>query len=205
MSSDILTPPKGAFGFRPEESQHHFLVTIPRGATGDIVISEHLTWSEEGSSPSHMGTVLDGQARVNLKRMRWDMIAEAVRAEFNQRLRREGKPAGVWKVGANPLRRDLGKELVMLAWAIEDADPGQIPNALAYWKGLVAEERWWLYTQTAAAFGHAINGRRKGWRAALQIALTETPATGTGDNVPEFYRIAESVSLFGNLEVPRNE
>lgn len=203
MSASVLAPPKGAYGFRPEESQHHFVVTIPRGATADIVISEHLTWDEAGSSTAHTGSVLDGQARVILKRVRWDMIAEEVRVEFNMRLRKEGKPAGAWKAGSNQLRRDLGKELVMLAWAIEEADPGQIPNALAYWKGLVAEERWWLYTQTASAFGHAINGRRKGWRAALQIALTETPATGTGTHVPEFYRLAEGASgatLFGESD-----
>jgi hypothetical protein len=99
----------------------------------------------------------------------------------------------------------MGKDLVMLAWAIEEADPGLIPNALAYWKGLVLEERWWLYTQTAAAFGHAINGKDKGWRKALRFALTETPVSDNGNTVPEFYRIAESASLFDGTERPRDE
>lgn len=62
-----------------------------------------------------------------------------------------------WKL----VRRDLGKELVLLAWAIEDADPALIPTAIANWNGLVPEERWWLYTQTAAATGHAQRSRAR--------------------------------------------
>jgi hypothetical protein len=54
----------------------------------------------------------------------------------------------------NILRRELGKELVLLAWAIEDADSALGGNALANWLGLVPEERWLLYTQTAATTGH---------------------------------------------------
>ena len=43
------------------------------------------------------------------------------------------------------------------------------------WLGLVPEERWWLYTMTNAATGHAVNGRNKGWRKAVRFALTENP------------------------------
>lgn len=43
------------------------------------------------------------------------------------------------------------------------------------WLGLVPEERWWLYTMTNAATGHAIKGRNKGWRKAVRFALTENP------------------------------
>jgi hypothetical protein len=92
---------------------------------------------------------------VALARPKWDLIADEVRAQFNQRLKRSGMKSGAWRTGANLLRRELGKELVLLAWAIEDADPSLIPTAIANWNGLVPEERWWLYTQTAAATGHA--------------------------------------------------
>jgi len=183
-----------SFGFEPEESRHHFVVNIPRGGKQEIAISEHYTWSERvGSSMMTLGGESDGQIRVMLARLKWDAIADAVRATFNQRLKKSGRRQGSWKVGKNLVSRELGKELVLLAWAIEEADPSLIPNALANWQGLVPEERWWLYTQTAAATGHGLRDRGRGWRKAVRFALTENPV---GDRVqdqgvvPEFFKVA---------------
>ncbi|NLY02753.1 MAG: DUF3780 domain-containing protein [Rhodopirellula sp.] len=183
-----------SFGFDPEESRHHFLVNIPRGSKQDIEISEHFTWSEQsGSSMMTLSGESDGQIRVILARPKWDAIADPLRAAFNQRLRKSGRRQGAWKVGKNLLRRELGKELVLLAWAVEEADPGLIPNALANWEGLVPEERWWLYTQTAAATGHGLRDRGKGWRKAVRFALTENPVGDRAKEqavIPEFFKIA---------------
>ena len=90
-------------------------------------------------------------------------------------MKKEGKPPGRWKPGANILNRILGKELTLLAWAIEDADPALTSTAVANWQGLTPEERWWLYTMTAAATGSYITGRNRGWRKAVRYALTENP------------------------------
>ncbi len=189
-----------SFGFDPKESTHHFLVHIPRGGSANIEISEHFTWDPEtGSSERTYGTRLDGQIRVILKRPKWDAIADEIRAQFNQRIKKSGIKIGSWKVGDNLLRRELGKELVLLAWAIEDADPGLIPAAIANWSGLVPEERWWLYTQTAAATGHGTGDKGKGWRLAVRYALTENPITGIPpleSIVPEFFRQASETPLF---------
>ena len=183
-----------SFGFDPAEGRHHFVVSIPRGGKQDIEISEHFTWNPKtGSSPVTLGGNEDGQIRVVLVRPKWDAIADEVRAAFNTRLKRMGRRPGAWKVGKNLVRRELGKELVLLAWAIEEADPGLIPSALANWKGLVPEERWWLYTQTAAATGHGLRDRGKGWRKAIRFALTENPVGLRAKDkavVPEFFRIA---------------
>lgn len=196
---------KNSFGFDPEESTHHFLVTIARGATDEIRISEHFTWdAEHGSSESSLNSSSDGQVRVILARLKWDVIADELRVEFNRRLRQLGRKPGTWKVGVNLLRRELGKELVLLAWAIEDADPALIPTALGNWRGLVPEERWWLYTQTAAATGHGLHDRNKGWRRALRYALTENPVLGRPPAeavVPEYFLQADAGSLFGGLSV----
>ena len=113
--------------------------------------------------------------------------------------------AGIGFIGkhANLVRRDLGKELVLLAWAIEDADPTLISVALANWSGLVPEERWWLYTQTAAATGHGTADRSRGWRKAVRYALTENPVSGQVSSeavVPETFRRAAG-SLFEHLGV----
>lgn len=183
-----------SFGFDPEESRHHFIVKIPRGSKQDIEISEHFTWSEHGgSSMMTLSGESDGQIRVVLARPKWDAIADQLRAAFNQRLKKSGRRRGSWKVGQNLVRRELGKELVLLAWAVEEADPGLIPNALANWQGLVPEERWWLYTQTAAATGHALRDRGKGWRKAVRFALTENPVGDRATEqavVPEFFKVA---------------
>lgn len=64
--------------------------------------------------------------------------------------------AGRWlKKGQIPVDRTLGKELTILAWALEDAGPELAITAVHNWLGLAPEERWWLYTMTNAATGHA--------------------------------------------------
>lgn len=192
--SNLFSLLSRSFGFNPEDSRHHFQLEIPKGANQPIDISEHLIWSDEfGSSVVTLGEGDDGQIRVSLARPKWDAIADEVRAEFNRRLKKMGESSGSWKAGKNLLRRELGKELVLLAWAIEDADPGLIPNAIANWQGLVPEERWWLYTQTAAATGHGIRDRGKGWRKAVRFALTENPVGLRAKDaavVPEFFKVA---------------
>jgi hypothetical protein len=167
------------FGFNPAESEHHFLVTIPAAKEETVYISEHVTW-DDSETRRQLSFALgreDSKIRVVLPRYRWDAIADAVRAEFNQRLKKNGLKMGKWKVGQTPLSRLFGKELVLLAWGIEDADPGLIPVAIKNWLGLAPEERWWLFTMTNAATGHAVTGRNKGWRKAVRYALTENPVS----------------------------
>jgi hypothetical protein len=101
--------------------------------------------------------------QVILSRDRWERILPAVTAEFNARLKAQGARRGRWRErGITPLSRLFGKELVLLAWAIEDADPRRVETAIANWMGLTPEERWWLYTMTNAATGQAISGRNRG-------------------------------------------
>ncbi|MBW9235484.1 DUF3780 domain-containing protein, partial [Leptospira santarosai] len=80
---------------------------------------------------------------------------------------------GRFKIGPNPVERLLGKEMVLLMWAIEDSDPHLIPVALKNWFGLSREERWWLFTMANAITGHADD--KRGWRKAIRYALTENP------------------------------
>jgi len=205
MNEILLALIKNSYGFDPAESRHHFVVEIPRGGDAPIKISEHLTWDDEtGSSPVSSGASQDGQIRVILARIKWDAIADETRTQFNLRLKRMGRKSGAWRAGPNLVRRDLGKELVLLAWAIEEADPALIPTAIVNWNGLVPEERWWLYTQTAAATGHGINDRGRGWRKAVRYALTENPVVGNADAMlPEYFQRARggpSWNLFTEFE-----
>jgi hypothetical protein len=192
QNQDVLA---GTFGFDPKESASHFLVIIPAGVTQSVSISEHLSWDPDNLESSvHFGERTDGQVRSSLDRKKWNDIADIIRAEFNARLKKEGKSPGRWKTGANVINRILGKELTLLAWAIEDADPALTEAAVANWQGLTPEERWWLYTMTAAATGGYITGRNRGWRKAIRYALTENPVTGNPSNepmVPEFFRYVD--------------
>jgi hypothetical protein len=74
---------------------------------------------------------------------------------------------------------------------------------------LAPEERWWLYTMTAAATGNFLAGRGRGWRKALRYALTENPITSRPSDqpvVPEFFRLVSGTvstdesELIDNIE-----
>ena len=115
-----------------------------------------------------------------LPRTKWDAIADEARTEFKSPPR-ESKacPAARWKRGDNPLARLLGKDvLTLLAWAVEDADPALIPTALKNWMGLAPEERWWLFTMTNAATGHALHGRNKGLAQGRALRADRKPGDG---------------------------
>ena len=99
------------------------------------------------------------------------------------------------KKGQIFLERTLGKELVLLAWAVENCDPALISTGIRNWLGLVPEERWWLYTMTNASTGHATNDVNKGWRKAIRFALTENPIS---DQALLKKRQAFQLSLFDN-------
>lgn len=165
------------FGFIPSESEHYFLVSIA-STTTDVQISEHMSWQSDMWKNKIRGVKdeKDERLRVNLPRVKWDAIVDAVTPEFNRRLRAMGCRKGQWKArGLTPVSRLFGKELVLLAWAIEDADPGRIPTAVVNWLGLLPEERWWLYTMTNAATGQALRGKNTGWRVAIRFALCDNP------------------------------
>ena len=136
------------FGHAPEHEQHHFVVAIPRAQMAEVMIYE--VFERDLVGPE----LIAANLRCKLDRNRWLKIVDALEEEFNQRLRIARMKATQFKAGDNPVARLLGKELLLLAWAIEDADPSLIPNAIQNWRGLVPEERWWLYTMTAAQTAH---------------------------------------------------
>jgi hypothetical protein len=179
MNNTKKTPSILGFGFSSELTEHCFLVTFPASIakSSEIMISEHFHWKPEQESPVEVSfNNEDRQLKVRLKRFIWEQIEEEVKAEFNRRLRGMGLKTSRWlKKGQVPVDRTLGKELTLLAWAIEDADPALIPTAIRNWLGLAPEERWWLYTMTNAATGHALKDRNRGWRKAVRFALTENP------------------------------
>lgn len=159
------------FGFIPSESQHHFLVIIPRGRDEKVIIYERFKW-QEGVEVQSIDYTMD-RPKVELVKYKWKQIENALKNEFNSRLKKEKIPVGKWHTGQVPVQRLFGKEMVLLAWAIEDCDPSVIPTAIKNWLGLSPEERWWLFTMTNAATGNLYD--KRGWRKAIRYALTENP------------------------------
>lgn len=151
------------FGVPATSDPHHFKVLIPKSSTGKVQISEYLGLQ----SASCDTAVID---RVLLDRPRWTAIRAEVQRAFNARLTAHGLKPSAWKVGENPVDRLLGKELCVLAWAVEQMDADKIPVAVRNWLALRPEERWWLFGMTAVATGGVMDAG-KGWRLALQHAL----------------------------------
>ena len=158
------------FGVPESIDPHYFCVRIPPGRNDAVEIMEN--YGIDGGINGRPELVI----RCRLNRVAWSAIAEELRREFNERLKTHKLATSRWTVGDNAVERLLGKELLVLAWAVESADAETIPNAVRNWIGLKPEERWWLYTMTAAATGHAETSAI-GWRKALRYALTENPST----------------------------
>lgn len=171
------------FGYIPEETKHHFLVRIPRNKNHDVTIYERFEWD---NTEEQQSDIQDSNIKVMINRDKWDAVKDVVEKEFNRRLQINNMLVGKFKMGDVPVERLLGKELILLLWAIEDSDPSLINVALKNWLGLSAEERWWLFTMTNATTGHYPD--KRGWRKAIRFALTENPVddrSGIQGNVME--------------------
>ena len=166
-------------GFIPEEARHGFLIDIPKGTNGSdlIRISEFrgtdLDQMSERNSTATSPT--DPALRVLIDRTRWLTLAPGFWDEANRRLRSNGLSTAKFQKNPTkpvPVHPSLGKELCVLCWAVEEAAPDDIPNALLNWEALAPEERWWLYTMTVATTGQAMK-KGVGWRKALRAAIAD--------------------------------
>jgi hypothetical protein len=157
------------FGCPKSVDPHHFRVEVPPGRDGVVLIAEHY-----GIKAGIRGAP-EVAPRCYLPRRVWGRIADDVKRDFNERLRAKKMKPGRWLAGSNKVERLLGKELLVLAWAVEKASSRLVATAVRNWSGLRPEERWWLYTVTAAATGEPQQAD-VGWRKALRFALTENPA-----------------------------
>jgi hypothetical protein len=171
------------FGFIPEETKHHFLLRIPRSKNNEVVVYERFEWDDCEEQKSEIN---EKNLKVMISREKWDAINDFIQKEFNKRLTARNTLVGKFKTGDNPIERLLGKELILLLWAIEDSDPSLIHTAIKNWLGLSQEERWWLFTMSNATTGNYAD--KRGWRKAIRYALTENPVDEAGiqGNIAEY-------------------
>ncbi len=181
-SNLAATRPTLGFGVPATSDPHHFKVIIPRSSRGKVRISEFLGLQ----ATSDETAVID---RILLDRTRWTAIRGEAQRAFNVRLKAHDLSTAAWKIGENPVDRLLGKELCVLAWAVEHMEMEKIPVAVRNWIALRPEERWWLFGMTAISSGGVGDGSQ-GWRLALRHAL--------GD-------VAQSELLQPQVRLQRNE
>jgi len=162
------------FGVDPTQNVNHFFVLSTQKQTDttspQVHVYERFSWNPEGDQELEKADRL----RIELSEHKWSEVKSALTAEFNTRLKKDSLKTGKFpKYGGTPIERLFGKEMMVLLWAIEDSDPSSISTAIRNWKGLLPEERWWLYTMTNAATGGLKD--KKGWRTALRYALCQNP------------------------------
>jgi hypothetical protein len=161
------------FGVPNDIDPHHFVVDIPAARANPVVITEQF-----GLSGGSNG-LPDSLERCRLNQDAWNAVRKELERVLNDRLKEKKLATSRWKSGKNQVERLLGRELCILAWAIEAAPKETIPNAIRNWAGLKPEERWWLFAMAASMTGTS-QDVDVGWRKALRVALTENP---TGEEV----------------------
>lgn len=154
------------FGAPPEFGMHHFYVEIPAAPRDAVVICEDYGFDGD---ESRRETV---ERRLILARELWTKIRDDARRDFNARLKMKKQGSGNWSTGKVKLDRFLGRELCVLGWAAEHASPDECLIICQKWLALRPEERWWLYSKTAAEAGRDDQTQR-GWRKALYCALSD--------------------------------
>lgn len=157
------------FGVNPSLSSNHFYVIIPAIQEGPVQVYERFKWTDADEQIIEKSDIL----RLEISKYKWSKISSELSSEFNARLKKDKIKTGKFTIGGNPVEKLFGKEMMVLLWGIEDSDPSVIPTAIRNWKGLMPEERWWLYTMTNASTGHIKD--KRGWRIALRYALCENP------------------------------
>lgn len=173
------------FGVPTESYPHHFQVNIPK-KTGNVEISEHLGIENSSEQVTEI-------QRGWIKRTSWTIIKREVQSSFNDRLRKKKLKPSSWTNGDNLVDRLLGKELCVLAWAIERLSKDNVRLALKNWLGLRPEDRWWLFGMAARSTEVDLK-RGYGWRIALGYAL----ATSDVSNILSAPKSARATQQYQN-------
>ena len=160
------------FGFNEKESTHCFIVDTALNPEKKIYFYESFNYGE-GSNM---------ELKSSLPKKVWYKIHRILANYFNDQLSKENVKKSRWKQGENPVRKLLGKEMMLLVWAIEETeDENEIEQAVINWKGLYPEERWFLYTIVNATTGtDTEENRSKAWRKAVKYGFIENPVKKKG-------------------------
>jgi hypothetical protein len=186
------------FGCPVEMFIHHVEITIPEGRGGHVLFEED--W---GVAPA---AGPDRLLRCALPRARWNRIADLAKQVLNERLKEQGLPSCRWVTGINRIERLLGREMVVLAWAIEAAAGEDLPAVTAAWAALRPEERWWLFGRVASVAGSAADALAKP-RCGLALLLSGGPdrRPEPAPRIPKPFKDGQDQMTLGLVDRSREE
>lgn len=142
------------FGYNPADSSYYFEVEVAKAITTIWEVYDH------------------PKIKAYIPASIWRDLADPIKAEWNMRLKKYEQRPGKWAAHTK-LDRLFGKELTLLAWALEEVSPDLVERVVKNWKGFAPEERWWLYTTINATSNLPTFGKDRGWRKAIRIAFSE--------------------------------
>ena len=151
------------FGVPNDPLPHQFLVKIPVGRDGSVEV-----WEDFGAAG--VGTTAQKLCRAAVPRDTWRQVAEGMKGHLNRRLKTKDIKRSRFSTGENRIERILGRELCVLAWAIEDATPDEAAIAFTRWSSHRPEELWWLFQQIDRDGGEW-DSSKTGWRLAIRHAF----------------------------------
>jgi hypothetical protein len=151
------------FGVPNDPLPHQFLILIPTARPDPVEI-----WEDFGAAG--VGTLAQRLCRAAVPRETWRQVAEGMKSHLNRRLKEKNLKSSRFSTGENRVERILGRELCVLAWAIEDATPDEAAIAFTRWSSHRPEELWWLFQQIDRDGGEW-DSSKTGWRIAIRYAL----------------------------------
>jgi len=179
------------FGVPNDPLPHQFLIRIPTGRADPVEV-----WEDFGAAA--VGTAAQKLCRAAVPRDTWRQVADGVKSHLNRRLKEKDLKGSRFGSGDNRVERILGRELCVLAWAVEDATPDEAAIAFTRWSSHRPEELWWLFQQIDKDGGEW-DSPKTGWRIAIRHALIrggeEMPAGARrprpktpADKTPDLFR-----------------
>jgi hypothetical protein len=177
---------------------HHVEVTIPEGRGGEVLFEEDWGVAPAGGP--------DRLLRCALPRRRWNAVATVAKQVLNERLKEQELPPSRWVTGINRVERLLGKEVVVLAWAVEAVEEEDVSAVAAAWVALRPEERWWLFGRVASVGGSsddACSKPRRGLGLLLSGGPDRRPAPAP--RVPRPLKADGEQMVLGLLQRSREE
>ena len=151
------------FGVPNLPMPHQFLVRIPKGRTEPVEV-----WEDFGVRAVSSGT--QSICRTKVPREAWRRVADGVKSHLNRRLKKKDIKPSRFSVGDNRVERILGREICVLAWAIENASADEADIAFTRWHSHKHEELWWLFLQIDKDGGEW-DSPMTGWRAAIRLVM----------------------------------
>ena len=154
------------FGVPNIDFPHHFVVRIPKNRMGWIEI-----WEDFGTCEESLKF-----CRAIIPRKLWNRIKTDLQKHLNRRLKEKNIRPSSFKSPSdnsdNPVERILGREVCILAWALEHATPKEARIIFEHWTSYRPEELWWLFQQVLDDGGDW-HSPVTGWRAAIRPALLQ--------------------------------